>query len=325
MRPRPARLLAGVLAAALLSGCSGGGEAVEEPSGPASGPASPTGGVGTPHLLGGLDVCGLPTPAMVRAATGQDVTASTRSLARIPGYDGVVDQCGFGPSFASSSLVVAVGLAPAGARVLTALPAAGRPVPGIGDAARATQDADGAALTFVRGRTIAQLRAPRAVDGSSPLPALTRVARELAPRVPATPPVGDDQTAGRCADVDPARVAGLLGRPPVVSRSLTYRDGSATCAWATGTRRPATVTLSLYTNRQAGPFLAGLEHSGPSARVTGVPGTAFTVPGAAYVVADDGQAVALGGRLPSVPDPRKPLPVTPELTALLEDAASLLR
>ena len=333
MPARPLRLLVGVVAAGLLAGCSGGaGTARDEPaagSSTGSSTGSPTGssgsGSGSGSVLGGLDVCRLPSAAMVRTASEQDALPTTRSFAPIAGYDGLVDQCGFGPSFASSAFVVAVGFDPAGPKVLAGLPGAGRPVEGVGDGARATEDPTQATVTFVRGRTLVQLRAARPAGGASALARLTEVAAELAGRVPPTPPAGDAQTLGRCADVDQRLVAGLLGAPAVVSRSLAYRDRSATCAWATGTRRPATVTLSLYTNPQAGPFLAALGDTGPNEKVTGVPGNAFTLPGRAYVVAEDGQAAALRGQLPSAPDPRKPLPVTPELTALLEDAASLLQ
>ena len=328
MPPPPLRLLAGVVAAGLLAGCSGTGQG---PRGEPVADDSPSSeglsgnAAGSTPLLGGLDVCRLPTAAMARTASDQDVTPTTRSFARIAGYVGLVDSCGFGPSFASSAFVVAVGLDPVTRRTLAGLPAAGPAVDGIGDAARAAENAAQATVTFVKGRTLVQLRAARPADGSSTLAGLTEVAGDLADRVPPTPPAADAQTVGRCTDVDESLVSGVLGAPTAVARSLAYQDGSATCAWATGTTRPRTVTLSLYTNRQAGPFLADLKVTGPSAAVSGVPGDAFTVPGKAYVVAGDGQAAVLSGQLPSRGDPGRPLPATPELTALLANAAALLR
>ena len=61
-----------------------------------------------------------------------------------------------------------------------------------------------------------------------------------------------------------------------------------------------------------------------SAEVPGVPG-GFTIPGTAYAVAEDGQAVSVGGTFPPKAAPREPLPVTPQLTALLGSAVALLR
>jgi hypothetical protein len=150
------------------------------------------------------------------------------------------------------------------------------------------------------------------------------VAAEIATRVPSAPPETDEQVTGLCDQVDPGAVRGVLRQDPGVSRSFAYPSGSATCSWATGAVDARAVTVTVYTNRYAGPFLADLRGNEPTADVPGVTG-AFTNPGIAYAVAEDGQAVSVAGTFPPRVAPRQPLPVTPQLKALLSSAVSLLR
>lgn len=318
--PRPSRSpwAPAVILVLLLTGCSSQDRADPPPA------PEPEPTVITDPLIGaGLDVCRLPSAAMVRRAAGQDGSPVSRTLTSLRGYDGLLDECGFGSAFRSLTFAVAVGLAPAGPRVLARLP--GRPVQGVGDGARAAVVDGRTTLTFLKGRTLVRVGTVVTTDGPSRLPRLTEVARGLVDRVPGEPPEADDQARGRCSEVRPRLVDRVLGGASQVSRGLDYQDGSATCAWASGTTAATTVLLSLYTNRQAGPFLADLKNAGPSTTVRGVDGDAFTTPEAAYVVAEDGQAVVLAGTFGAGRTGRTPLPVTPALTALLADAGALLK
>jgi hypothetical protein len=250
------------------------------------------------------------------------VDPTSRRLTSLSRYAGVVDECRFGVSFGASAVTLAVGLAPATGADLRRI--GGRPRAGVGDAARTRVTPTDESVTFLRGATLVELRTPVSTEAPSRIGSLVEVARELARDVPADPPESDEQTSGRCRDLSTDRVDGVLGAPAGLSRSLSYADGSAVCSWATGVTRARTVTVAMYTNRQAGPFLASQQDTGPSARVRRVPGEAFTTPASAYVVADDGQAVAINGSFARARNGR-PLPVTPELTALMDDAASALR
>ena len=318
--PRRARLLCGLAACVLLvSGCDGGSRATPSPD-PA--PTRSSSGSTADPLVEGLDVCSLADPGQVRRAAGQTGEPTQRSLTRLTGYAALVDQCGFGVSFDSYTFLVSVGLAPASAADLARLP--GKPVDGIGDAARADDSAGFTTVSFLRGTTLVQVRANKNSDGADRAAQVAAVATEIARKVPSDPPETDDQTKGVCAQVDQKAVHDVLGEAPGVSRSFTYPNGSATCSWATGARDARAVTVGVYTNVYAGPFLADLEKTEPSAEVPGVPG-GFTIPGTAYAVAEDGQAVSVGGTFPPKAAPREPLPVTPQLTALLGSAFTLLR
>ena len=89
---------------------------------------------------------------------------------------------------------------------------------------------------------------------------------------------------------------------------------------------PRTVTVGVYSNTQAGPFFLSQKKYLDSRPVPGIDaGTAFTIPGTGYVVAEDGQAVSVVGDFPPDTPARKPLRVTPELTALLASAATLMQ
>jgi hypothetical protein len=275
---------------------------------------------GTP-LLGGLDVCRLPSSAQVRSVTGIDASATTRRLAVLPGYAGPVDVCGFGPSFVSSSFGVALGLAPGTRADVVRL---GGRVVDVGAVGRSRQGADEATVRFLKGTTLVELRADRTAGEASPLPRLVRAARQVADQVPADPPPDSRQTSGRCSGIAEDAVAGVLRATPQLSRSLAYADRSAECSWATGVRRPRTLTVTLYTSAQAGPFFAALKQGGPAAPVPGVPGNAFTTATAAYVIGDDGQAAVVSGRFGPRPATGRPLPVTPRLTMLLQDVARQL-
>ncbi len=316
--PRPDRtVLVSVVGATLLvAGCSASPSSSRQPSERSETRAASSAPSSSSLLGRGLDVCRLPTAATLRRATGLDAEPTTHRLTRVPGYDGVVDACGFGPSFNSSTLTVAVGLAPARPADVARL--SGRPV-ALGGGGRVSRAADGATLTYLRGSTLVRLS-----GGDPALRALLRAARDLAADVPTDPPTADLQTSGRCAGLDVARVRAVLGAPVRASRSLAYADRSATCSWATGTGRNArTLTVALYSNAQAGPFLADSKLGAPHRRVPGVPGDAFTTSTAAYLVADDGQAVVVTGDLGRHPEGRA-LPATPALAALLEHAAGRL-
>lgn len=319
------RLICGLAASVvLLAGCSGGGRTS---AGPDTTPASPTAtsapSVSSRPLVQGLDVCSLASPGQVRQAVGQVGEPTSRSLTRIDGYDGLVDQCGFGVSFDSFTFLVSVGLAPATRKDLAGL--GGRPLDGVGDAARAADKGRFTTVSFLKGSTLVQVQAVRTSDGASRAGQVAAVARKVAVSVPGDPPESDVQTEGKCADVDPRAVEHVLGAPAGVSRTLLYKDQSAVCSWATGVQDARTVSVSVYTNQQAGPFLAEQKNYEPATKVPGVSGDAFTVPGTAYVVAEDGQAVSVTGRFPPETADAKPLPVTPQLSALLASGAALLR
>jgi hypothetical protein len=313
---RPAVLAAAALL--LVAGCTGGGDPAAD--GDPTPSSSEAAGEVDP-ILRGLDVCALLPPALAERASGVPVEPSSRRLTSLPGYAGVVDECRFGVSFGSSAVTLAVGLAPATGADLRRV--GGRPRAGVGGPARTRVTPTDESVTFLRGATLVELRSPVSADAPSRLARLVEVARVLAPDVPADPPESDEQTTGRCQDLSTDRVDGVLGSPAGLSRSLSYADGSAVCSWATGITKARTVTVAMYTNRQAGPFLASQQDTGPSTPVRGVPGEAFTTPASAYVVADDGQAVAINGSFAGARNGR-PLPVTPELTALMGDAASAL-
>lgn len=336
--PRPTALRCAVVVGVLLvSGCSGSsvgsapdpqpgdGPTPGRTTGPTTGPTTgtttgPTDGAGS--LLQGLDVCSLASPAQVRRASGRAGDPTNRSLTRIPAYAALVDQCGFGVSFDSSTVAVGVGLAPATRADLARQP--GGTVDGIGDAARVDESSRTTTVSFLKGTTLVQVRADRNADGGDRSAQVAAVAAEIATQVPADPPETDEQTTGVCDQVDPAAVRGVLRQDPGVSRSFTYPSGSATCSWATGTIDARVVTVAVYTNPYAGPFLADLRGNEPTAEVPGITG-AFTNPGIAYAIAEDGQAVSVGGVFPPTVSPRTPLPVTPQLKALLTSAVSLLR
>ncbi|MEO5711071.1 MAG: hypothetical protein ABIQ59_14775 [Nocardioidaceae bacterium] len=320
--PRPTRLFCAVVACALLlSGCSGDSASPTPDPAPSRSSTGSAGAGGDP-LLEGLDVCSLASAAQVRRASGRSGDPTNRSLTRIPAYAALVDQCGFGVSFDSSTVAVGVGLAPARRADLARQP--GRPADGIGDAARVAETSGGITVAFLKGTTLVQVRADRNTDGTDRSDQVAAVATEIAAEVPSEPPETDEQTTGLCDRVDPAAVREVLGQDPGVSRSFTYPSGSATCSWATGAVDARAVTVAIYTNAYAGPFLADLRGNEPTNDVPG-PDDAFTNPGVAYSIAGDGQAVSVGGTFPPEVGARKPLPVTPQLKALLADAFSLLR
>lgn len=321
--PRPLRPVVIVAGALLLAGCTGGGTAgTNAPPTPTTA-SSPELAQDVDPFLSGLDVCRLVPPPMAMRASGQPVDPTSRTLTALPGYQGVVDECGFGVSFDSAALSLAVGLAPATAKDLRRL--GGRAQADVGQAARTKVTSSEESVSFLRGTTLVQLRAPVGADGPSRIDRLVTLARDLVRQVPAAPPESDDQTTGRCKELSADRVDAVLGTPAALSRSFSYADGSVVCSWATGTTRARTVAVSLYTNSQAGPFLASQKATGPSADVPGVPGDAFTTPSTAYVVAADGQVIGVTGRLEAAPPKGRALPVTPELTALLKDATSVLQ
>lgn len=312
---------------ALLAGCSGGSSdpsASSDRSSSASQPSGPSGSAGTSDpLLSGLDICSLVSEAQVHRAVGQVGEPTSRVLTTIEGYDGLVDQCGFGVSFDSYTFVLSVGLEPATRADLQKLP--GRPAQGIGDAARAVDRATGSTLSFLKGQTLAQVRTVHQGDGPSRPADVRAVAAAVAGSVPSDPPETDDQTRGACGKVDREAVDKVLGAPAAVSRSLNYVNLSSVCSWATGTRNPRTVAVTVYSSQQAGPFLADQKNSQPSRDIPGISDDAFAIPGVAYAVAPDGQAVSVSGSFPPEVGARTPLPVTPQLTDLLASAVTLMQ
>jgi hypothetical protein len=322
---RSRAVLALVAGLVLLAGCEGG----STPSGSASaasspGSSGPSGAVGTSDpLLSGLDVCSLVSAGQVRRAVGQVGEPTSRLLTTIDGYDGLVDQCGFGVSFDSYTFVLSVGLEPATRKDLERLP--GRPAPGIGDAALAVDGADGSTVAFLEGHTLAQVHTVQQGDGPSRFADVKAVVAEVARSVPSDPPETDDQTRGACAKVDREAVDKVLGAPAAVSRSLNYVNLSSVCSWATGTHDPRTVAVTVYSSQQAGPFLANQKFSEPSHDIPGISDDAFSIPGVAYAISPDGQAVSVSGAFPPVAEARRPLPVTPQLTDLLASAVTLMQ
>jgi len=317
---------------ALLAGCTGGsndqGGASGQPGGHTSGTSSPAPGSADPggtgdELLSGLDICSLVSEAQVHRAVGQVGEPTSRVLTTIHGYDGLVDQCGFGVSFDSYTFVLSVGLEPATRADLQRLP--GRPVQGIGDAARSVDRATGSTLSFLKGRTLVQVRTVHQGAGASRPGDVRAVAGAVARSVPSDPPETDDQTRGACAKVDRQAVDKVLGAPAAVSRTLSYVNLSSVCSWATGTRNPRTVVVTVYSSQQAGPFLADQKNSEPTRDIPGISRDAFSIPGVAYAIAPDGQAVSVSGTFPPKVGARTPLPVTPQLTDLLASAVTLMQ
>jgi hypothetical protein len=329
-RSRPPGLLLVAVLALLLSGCSSAG--TDDPTGPAATPSARTSSasagsdptVSAGPLLTALDVCSLATPAQVRRAAGQVGEPTSRQLTTVKGYGGLVDQCGFGVSFDSYTFRVSVGLTPATRADLDSLP--GESVDGVGDAALAADLARFTTVWFLRGSTLVQVLAVKPSDEASRLEDVTAVAAAIARRVPTDPPETDDQTEGVCSRLDQRAVEGVLGAPAGVSRTLEYKDRSAMCTFATGPSDPRTVTVGVYSNVQAGPFFLSQKDYLDSRPVPGIDaGTAFTIPGTAYVVGEDGQAVSVVGHFPAAAPATKPVRPTPELTALLTSAATLMQ
>ena len=175
---RPLHTTAAITACLLLAGCTGGsgtgsGARVADavPDRRTAGPACRR-----RRWSRGLDVCSLASPAEVRRAGGQEGDPSSRTLTSLPGYRGVADECGFGVSFDSASLRVAVGLAPATRADVRR--AGGRPVTGPWAVARSRVDPDSEQVTFLRGTTLVRLRVPRVTDAPSRLAPLTKAARD---------------------------------------------------------------------------------------------------------------------------------------------------
>ena len=316
--------------ALLLAGCdSSSGRTTSDPSVAASSAVprqDPT--VDENPLVAGFDVCGLVTPSEVGGATGQVGEPSSRTLSRVPGYGGITDQCGFGVSFDSYTLTVDVGLAPSSAKDVTRLPlpaAKGVDVKGIGQAALATDGDTFSSVYLVKGRTFVRMEAFKGQSGQSRVKQVAALARKVADKVPATPPASDGETSGVCAKLDAGAIHDLLGSDPGVSRSFPYKDNSSMCSFASGVGPDAKfVSVSSYSNTTAGPFYAEQEDYLPSKQVLGVSkGHAFTVPGSAYFIGDDGQAIGITGSLGG--DPRVAAAPTQALTSLLDSAAKLLQ
>ncbi len=330
--PRPVPLLVvAVLAVLTLAGCTGAdpsGDPGADPSSSAPRPAGqPT--IGSTDLLRALDVCSLVTSEQVAAASGQPGEPTSRLLGTVEGYPGLTDQCGFGVSFDSFTVTVDVGLEPAGPGVIARLPVRpvrGVDVAGIGRLARAGQDATSSSVSFVKGRTFVRVQAVRPAEGGSRLRQVAAVARAVSEKVPSVPPASDEQTDGDCRGLDAGAVAAVLGAPAELSRSLVFKDRSIECSFATGVgAKDQRVIVSRYTNVRFGEFIAGQKDFEAHAVVPGVPGDAFTLPGTAYAVADDGQVVAVTGRFGPETGPKKPLTPTSALGDLLSNAVGLLQ
>ena len=183
----------------------------------------------------------------------------------------------------------------------------------------------GSTVSFLNGRTLAQVRTVHQGAGRSRPADVRAVVGAVARSVPSDPPETDDQTRGACAKVDRQAVDEVLGVPAAVSRSLNYVNLSSVCSWATGTRNPRTVAVTVYSSQQAGPFLADQKHTEPSRDIPGISDDAFSIPGVAYAIAPDGQAVSVSGEFPPKAASRAPLPVTPQLTDLLASAVTLMQ
>ncbi|NUR09038.1 MAG: hypothetical protein HOQ22_16610 [Nocardioidaceae bacterium] len=329
---QPARRSSLVLLLVLLvlaAGCDSGSPEADPGRSASTGTREPSAGqtVEEDPLVTGLDVCSLVRPTQVRRAAGQIGEPTYRALSRLPGYAGITDQCGFGVSFDSYTLTVDVGMLPASPQVVKRLPlkpVKGVSVAGLGDAALATESDSYSAVYFVKGRTFVRLQAFKREDPSR-MRDLVGVARQVAEKVPTDPPDSDEETSGGCARLDPAAVRGVLGAEPGLSRSFPYKDNSSVCSFASGVGSDAKfVAVATYTNPSAGPFLADQEQFLPSKPVSGIPGGhAFTVPGTAYFIGDDGQAIGVTGSLGG--DPKVPARPTPALVGLVTSAAGLLQ
>ena len=320
-------LLLGLLAGACAGGSSGE-DAHDLPSTASSSkPAASPGSVvtddpGSGLLAGGLDVCSLVSPAQVRRAVGQVGEPTSRLLTTVPRYGGLVDQCGFGVSFNSYTFVLSVGLRQASRADLRTQP--GEPVAGVGDAARAADQGRFTTVAFLRGRTFARVLATKPSPEASRLGAVEAVAAAVARSLPTDPPETDEQTRGACRGVDQKAVDAVLGEPSAVSRTLEFKNRSLMCSFATGTTRPRTLALTYYSSQQAGQFFSDQRLSEPHTDLKGIASEAFTVPGSAFAVSADGQAVSVGGTFGG-PTGAKPLPASPALKALLASGASLFQ
>ena len=237
-------LVAALASCLVLAGCSGGSSdpGAADPTSDGSHRSDPV-GPGDP-LLSGLDICSLVSETQVRRAVGQVGEPTGRVLTTIDGYDGLVDQCGFGVSFDSYTLVLSVGLEPATRKDLQRLP--GKPVQGIGDAAVAVDEPTGSTVSFLKGRTLAQVRTVYQGAGTSRPADVRAVVGAVARSVPSDPPETDDQTRGACARVDQEAVDKVLGAPAAVSRSLSYVNLSSVCSWATGLAAGLPVAVSFW-------------------------------------------------------------------------------
>ena len=241
------------------------------------------------------------------------------------GYGGLVDQCGFGVSFDSYTFVVSVGLAPATRADLATLP--GEPVDGVGDAARAADLARFTTVSFLRGSTLAQVLAVKPSDEASAARGRHRRGRGHRAHRP-DGPAGDRRPDRRAsAPVWTSRPSTACSAHRRASRGPWSTRTAPRCARSrpargTPARSPSASTATPRPGRSSSSQKKYLD----STPVPGIDaGTAFTIPGTAYVVAEDGQAVSVVGHFPPDTPARKPLRVTPELTALLTSAATLMQ
>ena len=326
-RHRPLGLLVVAVLALLLSGCSSAGSdtpagADPAPSAAASSAGDPT--VSAGPLLKALDVCSLATPAQVRRAAGQTGEPTSRQLTTIPGYAGLVDQCGFGVSFDSYTFVVSVGLAPATRADLARLP--GEPVDGIGDAARAADQAGFTTVSFLRAD-------PGAGAADKPSDEASRPAGRDRRGRGRRPPGADRPAGDRRPDRGRLRPVGPGGRRrrarrhrPAVSRLLhvqgPLRDvlvGDRRPDPRSGHRRglqqhPGRAVPRCRRRRPRQP--AGAGHRRRTRSRSPAPPTRSP---------RTGRPSRSVGDFPPATPARKPLPVTPQLTALLASAASLMQ
>ena len=118
----------------------------------------------------------------------------------------------------------------------------------------------------------------------------------------------------------------MLGAPAAVSRSLIYVNLSSVCSWATGA-----ATRARRGQRLQQPAGGSVPRRPRSIRsrprdVPGISGDAFTIPGAAYAIAPTtARRSRSRATFPPTVGPRTPLPVTPQLTALLASAVTLMQ
>lgn len=316
----PARITATLTVAALtvaLAGCgSSAGDDGAKPSGKDPSPTTPSKAAAPEPTL---KACDLLTPDQVSTAMGKKGLRPTSVRFETDKRLGLLDTCSFGPVVDSFNVTVHLGTVPATKADIKTL---GKPLPGIGDAAvrRAGQ---GTQVSLIKGTTYADVGILNFEDDPS-LPAVaTKLARQLAAKLPSAPPaaVGVERDSA-CDGLDTDALTAYLGGDVVGSRSVNFPDGSATCAWV----GPATATASLVLNKTSTASENSLSQKDylEFAPMPDVDKQALAFPGSYVAPLTGGGAVTLygpGGQPPG--KPRKPAPVTPQVTALMKSALTL--
>ena len=232
-----------------------------------------------------------PPSSRCSARPARPGTPTSRVLTTVPGYDGLVDQCGFGVSFDSSTFAASRSASPRRpARTSPRLP--GRAADG--HRCRGPSPSDAGHHGHLREGLDAGAGARRAEPRRGPaLGARSRPSPATIASVGAGRPAGDATSRPAApAPGRPARVDAVLGAPAGVSRTLLYQDtrrsarGHRRAAPAHGRRSPSTPTGRPV---RSSPTRSTNEPSRARARRPAA--TRSPSPVTAYVIGSDGQAV----------------------------------